>query len=73
MKNESLKDPAAKKISESIDPADYNIRDPLDQDIRNYLVKNYNFIQCQLINGISYTFVCSLSDALEKKFMKFSV
>ena len=38
MKNESLKDPAAKKISESIDPADYNIRDPLSQDIKNYLV-----------------------------------
>ena len=43
-----MKDPTTKKISESIDPADYNIRDPLDQDIRNYLVKNYNFIQCPL-------------------------
>ena len=48
MKNESLEDPAAKKISASIDPADYNIRDPLDQDIRDYLVENYNFIQCPL-------------------------
>ena len=43
-----IEDPDDINISGSIDPADYNIKDPGEDNIRDYLLESYNMNQCPL-------------------------